>query len=196
MGCKELIASLRSTGEEKARAIMQEAEAEATAFRQDILHRIEELRKASAGEQSLAASALAVKVRSEAESSARTLRTGAEQALAARLFLLAAVHVGILREQGYARAFRNMAGELPSLSWKTVRVNAVDRDLAREQFPQAEIVVDDHITGGMDAATDDDRVRVINTLEKRLERAWTDMLPGLIDDIQQEVTHGTSSTTR
>jgi vacuolar-type H+-ATPase subunit E/Vma4 len=71
-----------------------------------------------------------------------------------------------------------------------VRVNPEDVALAGKYFPGAEIIPDRNITGGMDASTADGTIRIINTFEKRMERAWTDMLPVLIKDVYQEVSDG------
>jgi vacuolar-type H+-ATPase subunit E/Vma4 len=71
-----------------------------------------------------------------------------------------------------------------------VRVHPADIDLARKHLSDAEIVPVETITGGMDAAMEDETVRVINTFEKRLELAWADLLPLLISDVYQEVSDG------
>ena len=52
------------------------------------------------------------------------------------------------------------------------------------------------ITGGMDAETADGAIRVVNTFEKRIERAWADLLPLLIKDVYQEATDGPSPKAR
>ena len=96
-----------------------------------------------------------------------------------------------LRKAGYEAVFGKMVQELPALSWKRVQVNPGDVALAGRYFPAAEIVPDPGITGGLDVSTEDGSIRVINTFEKRLERAWSDMLPLLIKDVYQEVADGT-----
>jgi V/A-type H+-transporting ATPase subunit E len=79
-----------------------------------------------------------------------------------------------------------MAAELPA-DWKTVRVNSEDAGIAREHFPEAGIITDDSISGGMDVMTEDAKIRVINTLEKRLERAWGDVLPHIMKELDETV---------
>jgi V/A-type H+-transporting ATPase subunit E len=37
----------------------------------------------------------------------------------------------------------------------------------------------------MEALADEGRIRVINTLEKRLERGWPELLPVLIEETEQ-----------
>ena len=68
-----------------------------------------------------------------------------------------------------------------------MRVNPEDIELAKAYFPDSEIIPDGNISGGLDVLTGDGRIRVINTFEKRLERAWADMLPELIRDIYKEI---------
>jgi len=80
-----------------------------------------------------------------------------------------------------------MAAEIPPLPWKTVRVNPEDVGIARKHFPGAVIITDEGISGGMDVMTGDGKIRVINTLEKRLERAWGDILPHLMKEDYEAV---------
>lgn len=75
-----------------------------------------------------------------------------------------------------------MAAELPLLSWKTVRVNPEDSEIAGRHFPGAEIITDAAVSGGMDTMSGDGKIRVINTLEKRLERAWEDIATDLLKE--------------
>ncbi len=71
-------------------------------------------------------------------------------------------------------------------------MNPADIGLAKRHFPGAEIVPDETISGGMDATAEDGAIRVMNTFEKRLERAWREMLPLLIKDVYQEVSRWNS----
>ena len=102
--------------------------------------------------------------------------------LSERLYRISHASLGRLRNQEYEGFFKNMAAELPLLPWKTVRVNPEDVGIARKHFPGAEIITDEGISGGMDVITGDGKFRVINTLEKRLERAWGDILPHIMKE--------------
>jgi V/A-type H+-transporting ATPase subunit E len=55
--------------------------------------------------------------------------------------------------------------------------------VARQLFPQAEIVIDEGISGGLVASSADGRITVINTLEKRLERLWPRLVPEILRDV-------------
>ncbi len=185
MSCKELIASLRKAADERVRLLWQEAEREAGAIEAAAAQRLEKLRQDIGEKRSVYARDKAVQAVSEAERRARQVRLSAEKALSSRLYDIARSSLHELRGKDYEAVFGKMARELPALAWRTVRVNPADRLLAGKHFPDAEIVADSKITGGMDASTEDGAVRIINTFEKRLERAWGDMLPELIGDVYQ-----------
>ena len=102
--------------------------------------------------------------------------------LSDRLYRIACSVLPLLRNQDYQRAFRNLAAEMPPLTWKTVRVNTDDVEEAREHFPEAAIVADPDISGGIDAETENGKIRVINTFNKRLERAWEEIIPNLMKE--------------
>jgi len=193
MGCRELIESLRSVAEEKTLAVWREARQEAEKTRAETSLEIRRMREENDGRRSVAAATLKAGVLSGAEARARMRLIAAERELSKRLFSLAISLLGQLRRDRYDEAFGGMAQELPRLAWRTVSVNPEDVHRAKKYFPDAKIIADEGITGGMDATTGVGSIRVINTLEIRLERAWQEMLPVLVRDIRQEAGHGTSS---
>ncbi len=189
MSCKELIDSLRKTADERILEIRQESERDAAAARDEVARRLAQQRgdaerKRDAGRREALAHAL-----SAANNRARSVRLSAEQAISGQLRDAARSSLASLRTAGYEAVFERLARELPSNSWETVRVNPADVALARTLFSGAEIVPDPAITGGLDAA--DGSIRIVNTFEKRLERAWGDMLPVLIEEVYREVSDGT-----
>ena len=190
MSSRELIESLRAASKEKIRLIQQEAEQEAKALQTAKEEKLEGLRKryadrlASAeGEESLLAVA-------DAGNRARALRLDAEKVLSDRLVSIARSSLHLLRDSNYPAVFEKLVRELPSFAWKLVRVNPADVSMARKYFPDAEIVPVEIISGGVDATLADGTIRIINTFEKRLERAWVEMLPLLVKDIYREVSDG------
>jgi V/A-type H+/Na+-transporting ATPase subunit E len=190
MSSRELIESLRAASKEKIRLIQQEAEQEAKTLQTAKEEKLEGMRKryadklASAeGEESLLAVA-------DAGNRARALRLEAEKALSDRLVAIARSSLPLLRDSNYPAVFEKLVRELPSFAWKQVRVNPADVSLARKYFPDAEIVPVETISGGVDATLADGTIRIINTFEKRLERAWGEMLPLLVKDIYREVSDG------
>jgi len=184
MGYEELIGSLKKEAAKNIREIWREVEEEATKIRAGVALRLEALRQENASGRSSEVDRL--KVLLDAENKARTIRLISEDRLSARLYVLAVSSLHLLRGNGYEDIFRKLVLELPPLEWHAVEVNPDDSDLAKKFFPDAEIVVSRNITGGMEA--EEGGVRVANTFEKRLERAWPQMLPGLIADITREVT--------
>ncbi len=194
MSCKELIESLRKAADERVRLLWQEAEREAGAVEAIAAKRLEQLVREIDKKRSVYARDQEIQAVSEAERQARYIRLSAEKELSARLYDIARVSLHELRGKDYEAIFGEMARELPALAWRTVRVNPADVLLARTYFPGAELIVDSTITGGMDASTADEAVRIINTFEKRRERAWGDMLPELIKDVYRaEVSDGVSA---
>lgn len=184
MGCRELIESLRVAGDEKIKAIRQEAEQEAGRIRAEAAHRIEALQDEHARRHNAEAAKEAEQLQAEANSAIRRIGLRAERALAERLYASAQGSLHTLRNVGYRDVFQGFARELPPFTWKTVRVNPGDAALAREVFPGAEIQTVPEIIGGFEAVSEGERVRVVNTFEKRLERMWEEMLP----DIMKEAT--------
>jgi V/A-type H+/Na+-transporting ATPase subunit E len=190
MSSRELIESLRAASKEKIRLIQQEAEQEAKTLQTAKEEKLEGMRKryadklASAeGEESLLAVA-------DAGNRARALRLDAEKALSDRFVAIARSSLPLLRDSNYPAVFEKLVREIPSFAWKLVRVNPADVSLARKYFPDAEIVPVETISGGVDATLADGTIRIINTFEKRLERAWGEMLPLLVKDIYREVSDG------
>ena len=194
MSCRELIDSLRKGADERVLSMRREAEQEAGAARADAALRLEQRRDDAGRKRELARREAVARALSTANNRARSIRLSAEQTLSVRLKDTAAASLAALRDDGYEAVFGKLAGELPALAWKTVRVNPADVALAGKYFIGAEILPDPAITGGMDASTQDGSIRVINTLDKRLERSWGDMLPLLIQDVYREISDGTPET--
>lgn len=190
MSCKELIDSLKKAADERVLLMRQESEREAGAAKADVARRLEQRRDEAKRKEAAAQRDANAQALSAANNRAREIMLSAEKELSARLEAVAASSLPGLRKAGYETAFGKMARELPTLAWHTVRVNPGDVALAEKFFPGAEIVPDRNITGGMDVSTKDGSIRVINTFEKRLERAWSDMLPLLIRDVYGEGSGG------
>lgn len=186
MGCKELIESLRTAGDERIKAMRAEAEQEAERVRAEAARRIAEVRSDHAAKRSTAAAAHAEQYLAEANGTVRQKRLLAERALADRLYGLARSSLPALRNVGYREMFTSFKQELPRFTWKTIRVNPADGALAREQFPDSEILFDKDITGGLEAISDEGQVKVVNTFEKRLERMWEEMLPEIMKEVKEQ----------
>lgn len=180
-----LIEDLRQKAEEKTRAIWQEAETKVEKFRAEILRSLEQKKSQYDREQNLACEVLSKSLLTDAENKARKICTEAERVLADRLYALARELLKQLRGQGYEELFAALIEELPPHQWEDVRVNPADVSLAKRFFPQLQIVAEEDIIGGFEVIGDQGGVHIVNTLEKRLERAWPTIVPKLYLEIYQ-----------
>lgn len=188
MGCKELIEALRREGEEKVRAIWQEAEAEAGKIRADDEERIKRMQEEYSRMQASAIKERIDPILSEAKQKADAIRLAAEKDMSVRLYLLALSVLSDLRDEGYSDIFRLLVKELPLYKWERVKVNPKDETISRKYFPDAEVITDNSITGGLEVQAKDGGIRISNTFERRLERAWMEILPVLMRDIHGNLT--------
>lgn len=191
-----MIESLRRVGEESIRVLRQQAEKEATELQAAAVQKLGDLRKQHADQLSVVCGEESRRALAEGASRARVFRLAAEQTLSDSLYSIARFSLRQLRDDRYPAVFEKLVKELPQLSWKVVRVNAADVDLAKRFFPDADISPVSHIAGGVDVSIDDGTIRVINTFEKRLERAWAELLPQMVGDVYREVSDGTSPEPR
>ncbi|MEW6595701.1 MAG: hypothetical protein AB1413_12610 [Thermodesulfobacteriota bacterium] len=178
-----LIEELRRQGEAEKRAIWQAAEAEAAACRAAAERRWAAERAAAEEEQRAACTARTQEIRRAAAQEGRQLKSQAEMALAERLYHLARRVMPVLQDELRGEMFVRLARELPERPWERVHVNPSDLAWAREFFPGAEVVADGDITGGVEALDRQGGLRVVNTLEKRLERGWPMILPAIFAEL-------------
>jgi len=183
MDCEHLIECLWKEAGEKIRIIGEEAKTTAAKMREETALKICRLREEYEKTANAAAAKRIGEIRADADTEARLLRAAAARRFSIRLYSEFLSSLSLLRNEGYANAFSGMEAELPPLSWKAVRVNPGDVSMARQHFPDAEIIPDEGISGGMDVTTGDGRIRVINTFEKRLERIWEELVPDLMQEI-------------
>lgn len=182
MGSRELIESLHREAEERAQKIRGDAETEAREIRDKAGRETEALALKYRTEESEAVRERMSEITAEAEAESRALRVQASEELIGRLHTLAFSSLQDLRAANYAGVFRALAAEIPAHAWKVVRVNPADEGLASGVFTGTVVEGDDRISGGMEVVTEDGRMNIINTFEKRLERAWEEILPPLIKE--------------
>ena len=187
MDCEELIKSLWLRAEDNIRTIDREAKEEAAQAEKEIALRINGLREEHAKKVAAESAKTAGYILSEAQNSVRLMRLANRRKLCDRFYRLARASLMLLRQRDHSEAFDALAMELPPLPWVSVRVNPDDAGSAQISFPGADIIPDERISGGMDVITGDNSVRVINTLEKRLDRAWDDILPDLMKEYYEAV---------
>jgi vacuolar-type H+-ATPase subunit E/Vma4 len=181
-----LIEDLRRKAAEDSEALWRDAKAEAEKCRLEAAREIEDRRARDSAQGAVTVRRLEEAAASRAQREAREILAKAATALAERLRGHARAELGRFRQEGADGLFEALATELPHRQWQRVSVNPADQQLARARFPQAEIVCNAGIAGGMVVEAEEGRIRVTNTLEARLETAWPDILPGLVEGILAE----------
>lgn len=184
MAQQELEARLRREGEGEALNIWRNAEAEAAQLRREAALKIDQQRQAAAdrlqGENAEQHAAALSAGRKQAQS----CRLQAEEALAERLKVTAQQLLEELAQAGGTPLFQALAAEIPVYAWQQVKVNPRDDVAARNAFPSATIVTDKEISAGLEVESSDKRIRIINSLEKRLIHIWPELLPDLFKEIR------------
>jgi vacuolar-type H+-ATPase subunit E/Vma4 len=187
MGYRELITHLRKEGEEKIQQLWLEAESKAEDIRKVAFKNAEDVRNEHRKKQTRSAGKQAESVIFDADKTAGKIRLTAQKDLADRMFNLARSVLKELRDAKYEEIFTGLAGEIPGSDWSEIRVHPDDTRLAGRYFPDAAILAESSMTGGLEALGNDGKTRIINTFEKRLEKVWDDMLPLLMKDIKKEL---------
>jgi vacuolar-type H+-ATPase subunit E/Vma4 len=186
MGYQELIDSLRKEGEKKAQAFRAETRAEADKITSETAGKIKQLREEFRKKETVLIMKQENDILSAAENRARSIRLSGEESLSARLFELAGSMLHELRDARYNAVFTSLVNELPPSVWTEALVNQDDVSMTLVHFPNIHIIGDNRISGGIDVSGENSRQRIINTFEKRLERAWEEMLPSLIHEVRKE----------
>jgi len=186
MSRQELIDSLRQKGEEKAREIWRLAEEKAAGIRAEASALVERERIALGGDRQGEAEGEVRAIRLAAEREARRIVANARRHLADLLYAAALTELPTLRKEGGSVLFAALAAEFPDIAWEEVQVNPAELQLATRHFPDARIASEAEISGGLIVIGQGGRVRIDNTLEKRLERSWDLLLPALLKKVEEE----------
>ncbi len=187
MGSRELIDALLREGEEKITGVRRNSEAEVEKIRRGKEARIADLSREYAGILYSETAAATDSMLLKAEKEARAIRLNAEAQLSERMKSLAMSLTSTLRDERYNDVFSSLLQELPLYRWERVRVNSLDEQLAKEHFPGAIISVDNSISGGLEVIDSSDRVSVRNTLDIRLDKAWEELLPDMMDEVRERL---------
>ncbi len=187
MGYRELIEALHREAEERIGQFRREAAAEASRAREEAAAGLERMRQEISGRQAAAVREATRDILAGAERRARHMRLADLRDLSDRLLRLAVSLIAGLRETGYEELFSALVRELPAHRWETIKVNPGDVEIARRHFPVAKIVAEPGICGGMEVYGEAGRICIVNTLEKRLERGWAELLPDLVAAVYREI---------
>jgi V/A-type H+-transporting ATPase subunit E len=194
MGHGELIESLYKECANKIQHLWKEIEIEAEKIRAEKSGRLDQMRAEYSVTLRKEVKSQEEKVLAKAGIEVRKIKLLAERALSDRLYPLALSLLHKLKNERYNIEFESLVKELPAVQWEEVRINPEDGKIAKAHFVDSRITPDNSITGGIEVRRKEGRIRINNTFEKRLERAWEDLLPLLIKDIYNEVSvYGNSS---
>lgn len=183
MSHSALIDDLRARGEQQIAAMRQQVREEIDGLRAKADHRLTEAETHCQLVADQSRETVRRKMAVTAQRQASAIATRAEQGLNSRLYALAKALLNGLPGTKRAELFTRLAEEITAGDWQTIIVHPEDTPVARQLFPQAEIVPDGEITGGLVASTADGGITVINTLDKRLERLWPELLPEILRDV-------------
>jgi V/A-type H+-transporting ATPase subunit E len=186
MGRRELLEALQREGEETMAAITARGATAAAELRSQAEERLAKLRREDEQECERLCSERKRLLLGKAAGEAALIRLRAEHALALRLHEHARSSLQELAGADAEKLFSSLAAELPAMPWSTISTSPGDARRAAALFPDATIIPDTTISGGLKAATAGQSLTVDNTLEKRLERFWPDLLPQLLAELRGE----------
>lgn len=184
MGRHELLDALQREGQEKMAAMTLTAAAEEERLRTDAEQRRMEVRRKHEAERDLHCSNRQRTQIAKAAREAALISLRAEHALALRLHEHARRSLAHLGGENASRLLSILAAELPARAWQRVWTTPAGCAPAALLFPDATIIADPALSGGLKTATADQSLTVDNTLETRLERLWPDLLPVMIEELR------------
>lgn len=186
MGLEELLNTLKKNERKQIEDIWHAAEDEAETLRTQVAETISDITKTHADQIANACQKSMRAIFSETETKTRGKKLFAYQALEEALKNAATMQLPLLRQHNYEKAFASLVAELPERQWEKIVVNPADLELAAQFFAPEIIHADATISGGLLAETANGRIVVNNTLEKRLERKWPNILPGIIAEFEKQ----------
>ena len=186
MGLEKLISSLKKNEQKQIDDIWQQARAEADSLRKQIAEEIDKISEEHAGQLASACQKSARGIFAEAETESRKRKLFSYQYLDEALHAAAMKQLSKLREVHYENVFAQLVKELPDGQWEKILVNPSDTNLAAKLFNKNIVQPDKAIIAGLVAVNADCKIVVDNTFEKRLERKWPYILPGLIKKIEEK----------
>jgi vacuolar-type H+-ATPase subunit E/Vma4 len=186
LGLEELINTLKKNGQKQIEDIWQQARAEADSMRKQTADAIARITEEHAGQLASACQKSVRTIVAESEIKVRKKKLFAYQELAELLHATALRKLPRLRELNYENVFARLVKELPDGQWEKITVNPSDVSLALRFFNNNIVQADAAVIGGLIAVNAGGKIIVDNTLEKRLERKWSQILPELIKNIENK----------
>lgn len=195
MGESELKTALQRDGEAQIRDFWQSAEATVTDRRSEFEAELTRLRAKTDQQIQAEVDVLRNTLLFEAQAVAMGCRLHEEAALAERLLLLARQSLALLANHDRDTLWQALCEELPTADWTVLTVDPADRQRGVHSFPAASITSEETLGGGLIAATADGMIRIDNSLNRRLMRAWPDLLPKLLAELRQRVDNDATAYT-
>jgi vacuolar-type H+-ATPase subunit E/Vma4 len=186
LGLQELIQTLRDNQQSQIDQLWQAVKAEAAKLRDQTSKAISDLTEVHTDNLVCSCQKSVRTIIVEAESDAKRIKLVAVDSLGKSLYDSAVKLLKDLRKDNYAAVFHKLLQELPDQEWETVTVNPDDVQHTENLFKNCTIMTNPDINGGMVASTMDGKITINNTLEKRLERSWSTLFPGIIREIEKE----------
>lgn len=183
MGRRELLDALQREGGETMTAIAARGKADEERLRAGFEERLVTLRHEYEQQRELQCTELERSIISRADREAALITLRAEHRLSQRLHEQACSCVRRMHVDDPAALFRALQAELPAEAWGSVRVNPDFARLAADCFPAAEIISDPLLSVGFIVTAADGSLTVDNTLSRRLERLWPELLPVLLAEL-------------
>jgi len=183
MSHSTLIDNLRAKGEEEILAIRREAGEELEKLQAEATAPVKEEECQCRFSADRAGEDVRRKMTVAARRRAANIATRAEQELNERLYVMARRCLQEIAGENRSEIFTRLAREIPPGEWQSITVHPDDESLVEELYPEAEIIPDDQIIGGLIASGPDGAVTVDNTLVKRLQRLWPKLAPEILRDL-------------
>ncbi len=184
MGRAELTLALKQKGESEARAIWTQAEAEAERYRQQKEQEAAGKRQHCSRQAEESSLEECRHVEWRVAKRVRRIRLQALQEIALRLEEIARAELPEFVAERRALLLSEAAASLPAAEWAQVTVHPHDVPQARKLFPGKRIATDDAITAGLIVATEAEAVRVDDSLLRRLERIWPELVGRMLAELE------------
>jgi vacuolar-type H+-ATPase subunit E/Vma4 len=183
---ERMLDHLRQQGEAQIQGLWQRAreqirlEAEAMEQQLATARQLAEARNSRQAEEFVQLTLLAAKKK------AGVMRITAQDTFAQRLWSRAMTLLPQLLESAGEELLARLRQELPPINWTKVTIHPRDHEQAQALFPRAEIVDDPSLQGGFMVAAEEGKIRIVNTLTKRLAILWPEQLPKIMADLRKE----------
>jgi vacuolar-type H+-ATPase subunit E/Vma4 len=187
MGESELKTALQLEGEMQIRDFWQQSEFAVAERRREVETELMQLRAETDHRLQAEVTELHSSLHFVAQTRAMECGLRAEATLEERLLLMAHKILPLLANTERATLWKALRKELPEADWTILKVHPADQQLAARDFPSAVIESEEALGGGLIATSADGMIRIDNSLNCRLIRAWPDLLPKLLGELRKRV---------